>query len=321
VFEQDSPFQDVTRAGNILTGPGVNDDKGGIVVILAALRAMQAAGTLDDANITVAMTGDEESVGSPIPDARAALVAAAKEADVALDFEGLTIENGVDMGSIARRSANTWTITARGIEGHSSRIFSEHAGYGAIYELARILDEFRQQLVEPDLTFNVGLIAGGARATMSDDLSAAAANGKSNIIAPIAIASGDLRTLTQEQTDRVVAKMKAIVADHLSRTDATITFDFRYPPMGPTAGNRVLMDRLNGINTDMGLPEMPILPPAKRGAGDINFVAPYIDGLIGFGPSGSNSHAPGETVDLTTLTRQAQRAAIMMSRLASGPYR
>ncbi|WP_341712624.1 M20/M25/M40 family metallo-hydrolase [Erythrobacter sp.] len=317
VFEPDSPFQTVSRGGDILTGPGVEDDKGGIVVILAALRAMQAAGTLADANIVVAMTGDEESAGNPLDLARADLVAAAKEADVALDFEGLTIEDGVDMGSIARRSSNSWTLTATGIEGHSSRIFSERSGFGAIYELARILDAFRRELREPDLTYSVGLVAGGARASISDDNSAAQANGKANIIPPVAIAHGDLRTLTQEQTDRVVEKMRAIVAEHLSGTDATIEFDFRYPPMGPTAGNRALLDRLNAINADMGLPEMPILPPARRGAGDINFVASLIDGLIGFGPSGSGSHAPGETVDLTTLTRQAQRAAIMMSRLAA----
>ncbi|MFA6218565.1 MAG: M20/M25/M40 family metallo-hydrolase [Erythrobacter sp.] len=321
VFEPDSPFQSVTREGHILIGPGVEDDKGGIVVILAALRAMQAAGTLEDANIVVVVTGDEESAGNPIAAARADLVAAAKQADVALDFEGLTIEDGVDKGSIARRSSNSWTLTATGIEGHSSRIFSEQSGYGAIYELARILDAFRRELPEPDLTYSVGLIAGGARATISDGNSAAQANGKGNIIPPVAIAHGDLRTLTQEQTDRVVAKMKAIVAEHLSRTDATIEFDFRYPPMGPSAGNRALLDRLNAINADMGLPEMPILPPARRGAGDINFVASLVDGLIGFGPSGSGGHAPGETVDLTTITRQAQRAAIMMSRLASGSYR
>lgn len=320
VFEKDSPFQSVTRQGNILTGPGVEDDKGGIVVILAALRAMKAAGTLDDANIVVAMTGDEESAGSPIPTARADLVAAAKEADVALDFESLNIENGVDMGSIARRSSNSWTVTARGKEGHSSQIFTDGAGFGAIYELARILDTFRRELREENLTYNVGLVAGGARASVTDNNSAAQANGKSNIIAPVAVANGDLRTLTPEQTDRVVAKMQAIVADHLPGTGATIEFDFRYPPMGPTNGNRALLDRLNAINADMGLAQMPILPPAKRGAGDINFVAPLIDGLIGLGPSGSGSHAPGETVDLTTITRQAQRAALLMSRLAVESY-
>ena len=56
VFEADNPFQRFERTGMRATGPGVGDDKGGVVVIIAALRAMQAAGTLDDANITVFLT-------------------------------------------------------------------------------------------------------------------------------------------------------------------------------------------------------------------------------------------------------------------------
>ena len=66
VFEPDSPFQRFTRHGDRATGPGVGDDKGGVVVIVAAMRAMHAAGTLRDANITIVLTGDEERPGSPI---------------------------------------------------------------------------------------------------------------------------------------------------------------------------------------------------------------------------------------------------------------
>src|SRR5579864_6223043 len=60
VFEPDSPFQRWLPEGNLAHGPGAGDDKGGIAVIVAALRAMQAAGSLKTANITVFMTGDEE---------------------------------------------------------------------------------------------------------------------------------------------------------------------------------------------------------------------------------------------------------------------
>ena len=61
VFEPGSPFTGFVREGNSATGPGVVDDKGGIVVILAALRAMQAAGTLEGANIVVALTDEGDS--------------------------------------------------------------------------------------------------------------------------------------------------------------------------------------------------------------------------------------------------------------------
>ena len=58
VFELDSPFQSWRRDGNDGHGPGAADDKGGIVVMLAALRAMKAAGTLKNADITVVLTGE-----------------------------------------------------------------------------------------------------------------------------------------------------------------------------------------------------------------------------------------------------------------------
>ncbi len=321
VFEKDSPFQTfkrLTKAGvDEAEGPGAGDDKGGMVTIVAALRAMKAAGTLKDANIEIHMTGDEEDSGDPIAIARADLIAAGKRSDAALDFEGLVREEGRDMGSIARRSSNSWTLTATGKSGHSSGIFSANAGDGAIYEISRIITRFRTDLPEPNLTFNVGLIAGGQEASLDADGVRASAKGKTNIIPGIAIARGDFRTLSQEQTERVKAKMSTIVAAHAPLTSATITFEQGgYPAMAPTPGNKALLDRLNGINTDMGLPQMPVLDPLKRGAGDISFVANDVDSIAGLGPYSRGDHAPGETVDLLSIKTQAKRAAIMMSRLS-----
>jgi glutamate carboxypeptidase len=318
VFEKDSPFQRFVRKGESGEGPGAGDDKGGMVVMLMALKAMKAAGTLAGANIEIALTGDEEDSGDPISVARADLIAAGKRADVALDFEGLVTENGRDMGSVARRSSNSWTLTATGKAGHSSGIFSATAGDGAIYELARIVATFRKELPEPNLTFNVGLIAGGQSAAFDADGVRATATGKSNIIPGIAIAKGDFRTLSEEQTARVKAKMTAIVAAHAPLTDAKIAFEAGgYPAMAPTDGNRAILSALNGVNADLGLPDMPPLDPLKRGAGDISFVANDVSGLAGLGPSSRGDHAPGETVDLNSMKRQAKRAAILMTRLSA----
>ncbi len=317
VFEPDSPFQRFERDGESATGPGVVDDKGGIVVILAALRAMQAAGTLDGANIVVALTGDEEDFGEPAEIARRDLVAAGEWADIALGFEGLAVVDGRDMGTIARRSSNSWWLETFGNEGHSSRIFSEEAGDGAIYELARIIHRFRTELPEDNLTFNVGLLGGGVEVDYTSDGLGVVASGKTNIIPPHAVARGDFRTLTEEQTVRVRERMEAIVADHAPGTSATIRFDQGYPPMAPTDGNRALLERLNAINRDLGLEEMGTLDPLMRGAADISFVARSTDGLAGLGPSGEGSHAPGESIDLDSIRRQAIRAAIMMSRLSA----
>lgn len=321
VFEKDSPFQKFNRTTATLVdeaeGPGAGDDKGGLVTIVAALRAMKAAGTLKDANIEIHMTGDEEDSGDPISVARADLIAAGKRSDAALDFEGLVREDGKDMGSIARRSSNSWTLTATGKSGHSSGIFSASSGDGAIYELTRIIARFRNELPEPNLTFNVGLIAGGQEASLDADGVRASAKGKTNIIPGVAIARGDFRSLSQAQTERVKAKMSAIVAAHAPLTAATITFEQgSYPAMAPTPGNKALLDRLNLVNKDMGLPEMPVLDPLKRGAGDISFVADDVDSIAGLGPHSRGDHAPGETVDLLSIRTQAKRAAILMSRLS-----
>lgn len=318
VFEPDSPFQNFTRKGDIGEGPGAGDDKGGMVVMLAALRAMHAAGTLKNANIEIHMTGDEEDAGDPIEKSRADLIAAGKRSDVALDFEGLVRDGGADMGSIARRSSESWTVTASGTASHSSGIFSASAGEGAIYELARIIHRFRTELPEPNLTFNVGLIAGGQEVTLDAGGIRATTNGKTNIIPAAAVARGDLRTLSAEQAARVKAKMAAIVAAHAPGTGATLAFDpGAYPPMAPTDGNRALLNGLNRVNRDLGLPEMAALDPLKRGAGDISFVAADVDGMAGLGPYSTGDHAPGEAVDIPSIARQATRAAILMSRLVA----
>lgn len=317
VFEPDSAFQTFTRDGDQATGPGIVDDKGGVIVIIAALRAMHDAGTLEGANIIVALTGDEEDFGEPAAIARRDLVEAGQWADIALGFEGLAIRDGQDMGTIARRSSNSWTLTTTGQQGHSSTIFSEWAGDGAIYEMARIISRFRADLPESNLTFNVGLIAGGTTAELDEQAWRAQATGKTNIIPPIAIARGDFRTLSQEQTERVRTRMQEIVADHSPGTGAQIIFDEGYPPMAPTEGNRMLFDRLNSVNADLGLPEMGLLDPALRGAADIAFVAEFTNALAGLGAAGEGSHGPEETIDLSVIPRQAKRAAIMISRLAA----
>ncbi|MES2904708.1 MAG: M20/M25/M40 family metallo-hydrolase [Pseudomonadota bacterium] len=317
VFELDSPFQKWTRNGDRGEGPGAGDDKGGMVVMLAALRAMQAAGTLKNADITVFLTGDEEDSG-PVAISRKALIEEGRKADAALDFEGLVRDNGQDMGSVARRSSDEWTLTVKARPGHSSGIFSVGSGNGAIYETARIVDAFRRELREPNLTFNVGLIGGGDGATLDAGRVRIAATGKTNIIASTAIARGDLRALSPEQIARAKARMRAIVAQSLPGAQASIEFHpDGYPPMAPTAGNRALFAVLQGANRDLGLPEIGELDPVKRGAGDVSFVAADVDALAGLGTYSTGDHAPGEAVDIPSIWTQAKRAAILMSRLSA----
>jgi len=319
VFEKDSPFQKMTRHGGTVEGPGVSDMKGGLVIMVSALRAMQAAGTLKGADIRIVLSGDEESAGHPVALARADMIEAGKWADAALEFEGLAQEHGQDVGSISRRGSITWTLTTTGHTAHSAGIFGKEDGFGANYELARIVDGFRRELREPNLTYSVGIMLGGVTVTPSattEEAVGGTAQGKANIIAGQGYATGDIRALSNDQAMRVEQKMRAIVADHLPNTGAEIGFSEGYPAMAPTEGSRALLGQLNGVNRDLGLPPMGELDPMRRGAGDIAFVAPYTDGLVGTGAAGNGAHAIGETADLTSFPRQEKRAAILMTRLA-----
>ncbi|TMB27430.1 MAG: M20 family metallopeptidase [Deltaproteobacteria bacterium] len=317
VFEKDSPFQKFVREGNAAKGPGVADIKGGDVVMLFALKALRESGALDGASIVAAFTGDEENPGQPLEVARRDLIEAAKRSDVALEFENGLREGRTEWGTVARRSLGWWTLRTTGQMGHAQGIFGEAAGHGAVYEAARILWAFDQDLREQYLTYNAALFLAGTSVTEEGPDRGTAA-GKGNVIPQKAVVHGDLRALTVEQIRKTQQKMREIVAKSLPRTSAQIEFTDVYPPMPPTAGNRALLDRLNQVNSDLGFATMDPIDPSKRGAADISFVAPYVDSLAGMGIFGSGVHSPAEAAELDTLPEQIARAAVLMYRLTRG---
>jgi glutamate carboxypeptidase len=318
VFEPSSPFQKWERLGGRATGPGAEDDKGGVIVMLMALRGLQAAGALDNANITVFLTGDEEAAGDPLSISRKDLIEAGKNADAALCFEGGSQRNGRDYVSTSRRGSTKWELKVTAKTGHSSGIFARDTGDGAIFELSRILAAFHDQLREPNMTYSVGIALGGENLQLTPG-GEGSATGKDNIIAEGAVARGDLRVLTPEQFDRVKDKMLSIVAKSLPGTHSELNIENRYPPMAPTDGNKALLELRNEANRALRVPEELDLDPMLRGAGDISFVAPYVDSLSGLGANGSGSHAPGEFVNLDRLPLQAKRAAVTINRLIQKP--
>lgn len=316
VFERDDPFQRFTREGRFATGPGVNDMKGGDVVVLYALKALHAAGALEGTTITVAFTGDEESPGRPLEIARRDLIEAGRNSDVALEFETASRDSTTEYATVARRSASGWTLTVGGRTAHSSGVFSEGTGSGAIFEASRILNAFHEELRgERYLTFNPGVIVGGTDVRYNEEESRGTAFGKTNVVAQRAVVTGDIRTLTDEQLQRTQQRMREIVSRSLPRTQAEIVFHEGYPSMPPTEGNQALLTLLNEVNRDLRAPRMEALDPGRRGAADVSFVAPYVDALAGLGVNGSGAHSPGERIDLETLPLQIKRAALLIYRL------
>jgi glutamate carboxypeptidase len=162
-------------------------------------------------------------------------------------------------------------------------------------------------------------VLGGATAVGNSDQTGGTATGKANVIPPMALATGDLRTLNDKQTARTEARMKAIVAEHLPKTDAKITFDEGYPAMAATPAGEALFKEWNDISVQLGLGPVVEGKPMTRGAGDVAFVASYVPGLVGVGIAGEGSHAEGETAYVDSVAKQAKRNAVLMERLSHEP--
>jgi glutamate carboxypeptidase len=309
VFEGDG--ERFVRFDTLAAGAGSSDMKGGDMVILYALKALQGVGALKDTRIIVALTGDEEDAGALFDVSRKPLIEAARRSDVALGFE-----EDAGKGTVARRGMGGWQLVVTGTQAHSSGIFSPGSSYGAIYEAARILNEFREKLsTEKYLTFNPAVIVGGTDVTYDSSRIAGTAAGKDNIIAPRVYARGDLRFISRDQEAKAREQMRAIVAQHLPGTSATITFEDGNPAMPPTKGNYALLASLDSVSRALGQGPVEALDPGKRGAGDISFVSDYVDALDGLGVIGMRSHTPDERVDLRSIAPATERAAIVIYRL------
>ena len=313
VFEGEG--QHFVRLDSTARGAGSSDMKGGDAIILYALTALREAGALADANIIVVFTGDEERAGSPLEIARRDLIEAAKRSDVALAFEG----GERSIATVARRGDSRWTLRVTGRQAHSSGVFKPGVGDGAIYEAARILDEFREALSsEKNLSFNPGVFVGGTDVTYDTMRVSGTAAGKLNIVARSAVVQGDLRFLSEEQKEHARAKMREIVAEHLPQTSAEIIFEDEYPAMPPTKGNEAVLAAYDSVSRALGYGPVRALDPGERGAGDVSFVAPYVDAIDGLGADGTGSHSPHEEVSLNSLPMQTERAAVLIHRLTRG---
>lgn len=316
VFEPDSPFQEYERIDDeVAIGPGIADMKGGNIIMLQALRALHEVGELEQMDITVVITGDEELSGDPLSLSKKALTDAAEYADYAIGFENG--DGNPATANISRRGSSGWVLNVTGKPAHSSQVFREDIGPGAIYETSRILLLFMQNLQqEENLTFNPGRIIGGTEISHDAATSSGTAFGKNNVIAESTLVTGDLRAVSLDQQERARAMMRDIVADSFAHTSAEITFTDGYPPLAPTEGNRELLTVYSGASQDLGLGQVAPVNPRLAGAADVSFTAGLVEKAIdGLGMSGSGGHTIDESGLMSALPKQSKRAAVMLYRL------
>lgn len=320
VFPADASFQAWTELEDgRVRAPGITDMKGGNVIMLEALRALQQAGVLDGLQVRAVLTGDEEDRGRPLNVANKALEDAARWADYAIGFEDGDGDTATAV--VARRGSSSWQLSTRGRPAHSSQIFCEDIGDGAAFEMARILNAWREALsAEENLTFNPGLVMAGTDIRHDKDNTRGEAFGKGNVIAQTAVATGGIRALSPQQLERAVAVMREIASSNLNGTQAEFVFDPGYPPMPPTDANQGLLALYSGASEALGLGQVRAVNPRLAGAADVSFTAPYVRAALdGIGMMGSGGHTVDEAADLNTLLTQSQRAALFLYRLSSTP--
>ncbi|MEO8192708.1 MAG: M20/M25/M40 family metallo-hydrolase [Gemmatimonadales bacterium] len=321
VFEPTSPFQRFEKLTDTTArGPGVIDMKGGDVIMLHAFKALRAAGVLDGMSITAVFSGDEEAAGRPLELARAELIAAAKRSQYAIGFEDGSGDPRTAV--ISRRGASSWTLRSTGTPAHSSQIFRADIGAGAIFESARVLEQFRVRLgTEKYLTFNPGYAIGGTDVRIDSTQPGGAAFGKSNVVPKEMRVSGDIRALSPEQLAAAKTTMRSIAAQSLPKTSSEIAFDDGYPPLAPTEGNRRLLSVYNQVSRDLGYWPVVAVDPMRAGAADVSFSAPFIPmALDAIGLAGWDDHTDKETADLRMFGPLTRRAAVFLYRLSTaGP--
>ncbi len=318
VFELDSPFQSTSMENDtVMKGPGVGDMKGGDVIIILAMQALKDAGLLDEMSIEIVMTGDEEKSGDPLALSKKDLVDAAKWADVALGFENGDGKHETIV--VARRGSASWKLEVTGTPAHSSQVFTDRVGTGAIYETSRILTEFYEKLSsEENLTFNPGFILGGTSVDVKEDEIGGSAFGKTNVVAEKAIVKGDIRAVSLEQLERAKDLMHKIVSENYPQTTAKLSFDDAgYPPLAKTEGSLKILEYYDRISQDLGFGKVYAVNPRNAGAADISFTAGHVEMAVdGLGLSGAYNHTIKEIGNINKLAVQAKRAAILMYRLS-----
>lgn len=296
VFEPDSPFQSLApdpKDPQRALGPGVMDMKGGLVVLLYTLRALEESGDLARADYTVVINSDEEigSLGS-----RARIEAEAKKAQV-----GFVFEPARETGEMARSrsGAGQFNLAIEGVAAHAAS--SDREGRSAILALAKkviaieALTDFDRGVI-----LNVGTISGGS---------------KRNIVPAHADAWIDLRYEDAAQGEAAKKALEQIAAaDDFPGTKATLWGMLHRPPKPATSQTDDLLAAHREIARDLRLPAPEAVHSAGVTDGSLTAAAglPTLDSM---GVRGGGAHTDREFIVLPSLSERATLAALLLRKL------
>lgn len=299
VFPAGDEFQQLEiLADGTLKGPGVADMKGGIVIMLNALRALHDAGQLDDRHITVLLNSDEEigSLGS-----RDLIESLAKEHDIGLIFEG-SYKNQV---ARARKGLGQVRLKVIGRESHAGAAHAD--GVSANLELAKQIVEIEKLTdYQAQTTVNVGVMNGGE---------------KRNTISGCADAHVDMRFTSTENGEALKEKILAITSRPRVKNERhpefpkTESWAVLHRPAKPiNAQVDKLIQQAMGISQEIG---QPITGGQYSGGGTDGSIAqsvglPTMDSL---GMDGVGAHSSREASTVDSLIARTQLAAVLISRL------
>lgn len=299
VYAADHAFQHCTLLDdNTLRGPGVADAKGGIIILLTALRALEQSRWRNKIAWEILLNPDEE-IGTP---GSAHLL---REAATRNDL-GLLFEPALETGGFAapRKGSGNFSLIVRGKAAHAGRNFEKgrnamHLIAQAIVELAA-LNDLKQ--THPGLTLNVGTIDGG---------------GPTNIVPDLAIARFNVRVTTPQQQAFVEATLAQLI-DKLNTREgyaAQLHGSFSSPPKPLDAPTLRLLEMLRECGREIDL-ELSWQPTG--GVCDGNKLAaaglPNVDTL---GPRGGSIHSENEFLLLDSLTERAKLTALLLVKIAS----
>ena len=262
-------------------GPGVQDMKGGLVVMLEALRRAGA-----ERAVRVFLTADEE-IGSP--SAREPLARAANGVAAAFVCEPPTETGNL---KTARKGLGRFKLTVTGRPAHAGE---PQEGASAIEELARLtlrLHAFTDR--ERGVSMNVGVVAGGTR---------------ENVVAAEAFALFDVRVPTALERERVDTFLHTLEPETPGTTVA-LEGTWTRPPLERSAGSAVLFERARAHGRALGL---ELREASVSGGSDGNLVGalgvPVLDGL---GAQGGGAHAHDEHVLVASLPVRAELLAAVL---------